>query len=223
MTGKTRGDVTDMRSDDRWKAGYRHVLYAIPLAIAALEIGTVAWALSIDNRQLLKDGLDWSYDVALYGVAALVFGRSAAAERATAGFVAAVMFVAGAHTVWDLSDKIANPRPIEPFVLGFSAASAIIVALLILAGLWRYRPIQHPIVQATWLSSRNDAISTTFYSALNLAARTLPEIRWPEYSLDVFSAGLAFQASYAITMTILRERRTQRVGAGGDHAMKSES
>lgn len=209
--------------DRSWTVGYRRVLAAIPIGILALEIGTVVWALAIGNRQLLKDGLDWSYDVALYGVAALVFGRGAAAERATAGFVAAVMFVAGAHTLWDLADKIASPRPIEPYVLGFSAASAIVVALLILAGLWRYRPIQHPIVQATWLSSRNDAISTTFYSALNLAARTLPDIRWPEYALDLFSAGLAFQASYAIVMTILSERRTPRVGAGADHAMKGES
>lgn len=190
-----------------WRVGYRRVLIAIPLGIAALEAATVAWGLAADNRQLLKDGLDWTYDVALYGVAALTFGREARLERATAAFVAATMFVAGAHTLYDLWDKIARPRPIELTALGFSAVSAVAVALLILAGLLRYRRIDHPIVQATWLSSRNDAISTTLYSTLNLAARALPDLRWPEYALDAAAAALAFQASWSIAATLLRERR----------------
>lgn len=200
-------DASALATPLDWRVPYRRVLVAIPLAIAALEATTVAWGLAAGNRQLLKDGLDWSYDVALYGVAALTFGREARVERATAGFVAATMFVAGAHTLYDLWDKIANPRPIELVALGFSAISAVAVALLILAGLLRYRRIDHPIVQATWLSSRNDAISTTLYSTLNLAARALPDLRWPEYALDLLAAALAFQASWSIAATLLRERR----------------
>lgn len=193
-----------------WKAGYRRALIAIPVGIAALEAATVAWGWAGGNRQLLKDGLDWSYDVALYGVAAATFGREARVERATAGFVGVVMFVAGVHTLYDLWDKIVNPRPIEIVALGFSAVSAVAVALLILAGLLRYRRIDHPIVQATWLSSRNDAISTTLYSTLNLAARAIPDMRWPEYALDLLAAGLAFQASLAIAATVLRARRRRK-------------
>lgn len=194
-----------------WRPAYRRVLIAIPLGIAVLEAATVAWGLAAGNRQLLKDGLDWSYDVALYGVAALTFGREARLEQATAAFVGLVMAVAGAHTLYDLWDKIVSPRPIEIVALGFSAVSAVAVALLILAGLWRFRRIDHPIVQATWLSSRNDAISTTLYSTLNLAARTLPDLRWPEYVLDLFAAALAFQAAFAIAATLLRDRRRRKV------------
>ena len=202
--------ISNIGAPDAWKLGYRRVLIAIPLGIAALEAATVAWGLAAENRQLLKDGLDWSYDVALYGVAALAFGREARLERATAGFVAVVMFVAGAHTLYDLWDKIVSPRPIEVAALGFSAVSAIAVALLILAGLLRYRRIDHPIVRATWLSSRNDAISTTLYSTLNLAARTLPDLRWPEYALDLLAAGLAFQASASVAASLLRDRRRRK-------------
>lgn len=205
------GGAISSPAPEPWARAYRRVLIAIPLGIAALEAATVAWGLAAANRQLLKDGLDWSYDVALYGVAAFAFGREARLEQATAGFVAATMFVAGAHTLYDLWDKIVAPRPIELTALGFSAVSAIVVALLILAGLWRYRRIDHPIVQATWLSSRNDAISTTLYSTLNLAARAVPETRWPEYALDLLAAGLAFQASYAIAATLLRGRRRRKV------------
>ena len=195
---------------EAWTRRYRRVLIAIPVGIALLEAATVAWGLAAGNRQLLKDGLDWSYDVALYGVAALTFGREARLEQATAGFVAPTMAVAGAHTLYDLWDKIVAPRPIELTALGFSAVSAIVVALLILAGLWRYRRIDHPIVQATWLSSRNDAISTTLYSTLNLAARAVPETRWPEYALDLLAAALAFQASFAIAGTLIRARRRRK-------------
>lgn len=193
-----------------WRAPYRRVLIAIPVGIAFLEAVTVAWGWAAGNRQLLKDGLDWSYDVALYGVAALTFGREARVERAVAAFVAAVMGVAGVHTLYDLWDKIVAPRPIEIVALGFAAVSAVAAALAILAGLWRFRRIDHPIVQATWLSSRNDAISTTLYSVLNLAARALPDLRWPEYALDLFAAALAFQASLAILSTLLHEKRREK-------------
>ncbi len=103
-----------------WRRPFARVLWAIPAAILALEIGVVAYALAIDSKQLFKDGIDWSYDVALYGVVAIVFGRGAQAERIAAGFVGVVMLVAGLHTLWDLWDKIVEPRPIEPLVLGFS-------------------------------------------------------------------------------------------------------
>lgn len=187
-----------------WRGPFTVVLWAIPIAILALEIAVVAHALSVGSKQLFKDGVDWSYDVVLYGVVALVFGRGAKAERASAAFVGIVMLVAGLHTLWDLWDKIVEPRPIEPLVLGFSAASAIVVALAIIGAIFPFRRIDNPVVLATWLSSRNDAISTTFYSALNLAARTIPDLRWPEWGLDLFSAGLAFQAAWAVWRSLRR-------------------
>ncbi|MBK9081998.1 MAG: hypothetical protein IPL88_07965 [Rhizobiales bacterium] len=192
-------------SEAGWRRPFTAVLWAIPAAILALEIGVVGYALSVGSKQLFKDGVDWSYDVALYGVVALVFGRGATAERASAAFVGLVMLVAGLHTLWDLWDKIVAPRPIEPFVLGFSAASAILVALAIIAAIFPFRRIDNPVVLATWLSSRNDAISTTFYSALNLAARAIPDLRWPEWGLDLFSAGLAFQAAWAVWRSLTRK------------------
>lgn len=194
-----------------WAAAYRRVIWAIPASIFLVGLGTVLWALAIDSRQLLKDGLDWAYDVALYGIAAFVFGRGEDAEQATAGLIAAILAVAGFHTLYDLWDKILNPRPIDAFVLGFSAFSAIVVALAIVAALLRFRVIDNPLVMATWLSSRNDAIATFFYSALNFGARALPGARWPEWALDLLAAGLAFQASFAILREIVKRRR-----AGGD-------
>ncbi|WP_291648837.1 cation transporter [Bosea sp. (in: a-proteobacteria)] len=180
---------------------YRLTIWAIALGILIFAALVVAWALAIGNSQLLKDGVDWVYDVALYGIAALVFGRDGRAEKLAALGIGAVMAVAGLHTLYDLWDKILRPRPIELFTLGFSAGSAILIAYLIVLALWRFRREPNPVIKATWLSSRNDTISTTGFALVGLAARLAP-VRWPEYLLDLVVAGLCFQASWAIWRSV---------------------
>lgn len=176
---------------------YTLTIWGIALGILVFATGVVAWALAVGNAQLFKDGVDWVYDVALYGIAAVVFGRDARAERLAAMAIGTVMAVAGLHTLYDLAAKIITPRPIEVWALGFSAGSAVIIAVLIVGVLWRFRGEDNPVIKATWLSSRNDVISTTGFALLGLAARVAP-VRWPEYVFDVFVAGLCFQASWAI-------------------------
>lgn len=176
---------------------YTLTIWGIALGILVFAIGVVAWALAVGNAQLFKDGVDWVYDVALYGIAALVFGRDGRAERLAALAIGAVMAAAGLHTLYDLASKIITPRPIEVWALGFSAASAVVIAVLIVGVLWRFRREDNPVIKATWLSSRNDVISTTGFALLGLGARVAP-VRWPEYLFDVFVAGICFQATWAI-------------------------
>ncbi len=44
------------------------------------------------------------------------------------------------------------------------------------------------MIKATWLSSRNDVISTTGFALLGLVARVAP-VRWPEYLFDLAGGG----------------------------------
>ena len=187
---------------------YTLTIWGIALGILIFATCVVAWALAIGSAQLFKDGVDWVYDVALYGIAALVFGRDARAERLAALAIGAVMAVAGLHTLYDLWDKIVSPRPIEIWTLGFSAGSAIAIALIIVGVLWRFRREGNPVIKATWLSSRNDAISTAGFALVGLAARAAPT-RWPEYLFDVVIAAICFQATWAIW-------RSVRASASGD-------
>ncbi|PTM42649.1 cation efflux family protein [Bosea sp. 124] len=182
---------------------YTLTIWGIALGILVFAIAVVLRALAVGNPQLFKDGVDWVYDVALYGIAALVFGRDARAERVAAFAIGAVMAVAGLHTLYDLADKIATPRPIEIWTLGFSAGSAVVIAVLIVAVLWRFRREDNPVIKATWLSSRNDVISTTGFALLGLGARVAP-VRWPEYLFDLFVAGICFQATWAIWRSLRR-------------------
>jgi len=176
---------------------YTLTIWGIALGILLFACCVVVWALAVGNAQLFKDGVDWVYDVALYGIAAVVFGRDARAERLAALAIGAVMAVAGMHTLYDLASKIVTPRPIEVWALGFSAGSAVVIAILIVAVLWRFRGEDNPVIKATWLSSRNDVISTTGFALLGLAARVAP-VRWPEYLFDLVVAGICFQATWAI-------------------------
>ncbi|SEG80085.1 cation transporter [Bosea lathyri] len=180
---------------------YTLTIWGIALGILIFAIGVVAWAMAVGNPQLFKDGVDWVYDVALYGIAALVFGRDDRAEKLAALAIGAVMAVAGLHTLYDLWDKIVRPRPIEIWTLGFSAGSAIAVAFIIIGLIWRFRAEQNPVIKATWLSSRNDAISTTGFALVGLAARVAP-VRWPEYLFDCVVAVICFQATWAIWRSV---------------------
>lgn len=182
---------------------YTLTIWGIALGILIQAVATVAWALAIGNAQLFKDGVDWVYDVALYGIAAIVFGRDARIERLAAVAIGAVMAVAGLHTLYDLWDKVVRPRPIEVWTLGFAAASAIVIAFLVVGALWRFRREENPVIKATWLSSRNDTISTTGFALVGLAARVAP-VRWPEYLFDLVVAGICFQATWAIWRSLRR-------------------
>ena len=196
-------DTTSTRAVAR---AYVVTIWGIALGILVFAAGVVLAALSLGNQQLFKDGVDWVYDVVLYGIAAVVFGRDARAERLAALAIGAVMAVAGFHTLYDLWAKILNPRPIEIWALGFSAGSAVAIAVLIVGLLWRFRGETNPVIKATWLSSRNDVISTTGFALLGLVARIAP-VRWPEYLFDLLVAGLCFQASWAIWRSVSRDRR----------------
>lgn len=189
-------------------SAYTTAIWGITLGILCLGAATAGVALAVGNRQLFKDGVDWAYDVAFYGVAALVFGRGATAERIASLFLAAVMAVAGLHTLYDLWDKIQRPRPIEVWFLGFSAGSAIAVAIAIIVVLFRFRRTDNPLIKATWLGSRNDLISTTGYALAGFAARVAP-MRAPEYALDCLAAALAFQASWAIWRSAARAAKSE--------------
>ena len=183
---------------------YKRVMWAIATGILLFATIQCGWALAIGSRQLLKDGLDWGYDVALNGIAALVFGRGVWVERVSAFVIAMILAVAGVHSLYDLWDKINNPRPIEITTIAFSAVSATGIAYLVLGAQWRFRDNPNPLIQATWLSSRNDAISTTFASLLIMLLRLAP-VRWPEFVSDLIFAGLSFQATWAI---LKAERRS---------------
>src|SRR5918993_2505181 len=83
--------TTARRPLDPDSRAYKRAIWAIAGGILVFAVLQCLWALSLGSRQLLKDGLDWAYDVVLYGIAAFVFGRSVWAERVSALLIAVIL------------------------------------------------------------------------------------------------------------------------------------
>jgi divalent metal cation (Fe/Co/Zn/Cd) transporter len=187
---------------DPERRAYSRAVMIIMAAILLIAIPQILYAFSIGNRFLMKDGFDWSYDVVLWGLALACLGRGMKAENFAALAVAAVMFVAGCHTAYDLWDKIATGRRPEFWVAGWSSFTMVFIALLLLATMLRFRKSQNVLIAATWLSSRNSIIITLCFAAMSLFARTRSTQGF-EIALDCLAIFLSFQAVYAI-LTKLR-------------------
>ena len=192
--------------------GYLVTIRAIAVGIFLFAAGEVAYAAAIGSGFLVKDGLDWIYDVLLYGMAAIVFGRGPRAERIAALVGAGIMLVSIGETVSDMVIKIIAPRQVEPLLLGFSAVSTIAIVLMVVAALLRFRTSRNPLVEATWLSARNGAIFATLYAVFQFAARLAP-MRAPELALDAFTILLTLQAIYVIIRDVRADARRQEQAA----------
>ncbi len=190
---------------------FRVSIYAIAGGILAFATAQIFYARGVGNRQLFIDGVDWVYDVLLYGLAAAVFGRGEKAERISALLIAGIMVCAALNITYELREKIIDPQPVDPLILGFSSVSAVVIALLVVGALWRFRRSVNALIMATWLSSRNDVIKTIFNSAFGVLEE-LWQQRWLEYSLDVFAIFLCFQAAWRIVWEARRNARAE-VGA----------
>jgi Co/Zn/Cd efflux system component len=185
----------------REQRAYLVRIRAIAIGIFVFSAGEIAYAIAIGSPFLVKDGMDWSYNVLLYGMAAIIFGRGARAERLAALAGVALMFVSIAETVYDMVLKIIAPRQIDALQLGFSTISTIAIVLLVLAILLRFRMSRNPLIETTWLSARNDAIFATIYAIFQFVARMAP-MRGPELALDAFTILLTLQAIYVIVRDV---------------------
>jgi Co/Zn/Cd efflux system component len=176
---------------------YVITIRTIAIGIFLFAAGEVGYALTIGSSFLVKDGMDWIYDVLLYGMAAIIFGQGARAERVAALLGAAIMFVSIGETAYDMVSKIVAPRHIEPLQLGFSALSTVAIVLFVAIALLPFRMSRNPLIETTWLSARNDAIFASIYASVQFAVRMAP-IRAPELALDALSVLLTLQATYVI-------------------------
>jgi Co/Zn/Cd efflux system component len=196
-------------SSGREARKYIITIRAIAIGICLFAAGEVAYAATIGSGFLIKDGLDWIYNVLLYGMAAIIFGHGARAERSAALVGAAIMFVSIGETIYDMVVKIVAPRQVEPLLLGISAVSTIAIVLLVAAALLPFRASRNPLIEATWLSARNDAIFATLYALFQLVARLAP-MRGPELALDAFTILLTLQAIYVIVRDVRADAQEER-------------
>ena len=182
---------------------YHRTIIAIVALVLVIGVGETLYGFFLGSRFLVRDGMEWTYDVLIYATAAAAFGRGLRAERLAGFALALVLLGAGLVTIWQVWRTFVEPPEVEPF--GITVAGLLIIgeAWVLVALLWRFRGSHHPVIEATWLSARNDAFTSTLYAIIMMAARSEPMI-WPQMFVDSISAILCLQASGQILRDLLR-------------------
>ena len=196
---------------------YHRTIMGIAALVLAICLGETLYGLMLDSRFLLRDGLEWGYDVAIYVTAALAFGRGLRAERYAGFALAFVLLGAGCVTIWQIWRAFVDPPQVEPFAITLSGTLIILEAWVLVGLLWRFRRSHHPVIEATWLSARNDAVTSTFYALAMIAARMEP-VTWPQMAVDSISAILCLQAGGRILCDLTRSPTPFEIEKQGEKA-----
>jgi Co/Zn/Cd efflux system component len=195
------------------RSDYTRRIWAVAGVTLLAALGEALWARSTGSRTLLSDAGGFGYDIALNVVAALVFGRGARLERLSALVIAGILIATGIDglrdVVADFTDA-ASERLDEVVTANLVATG---VACLAATLLMRVRRDDNPLIHATWLNARNDAIATVTTAVLSLLA-TLAPARWPGALLDLAGVIFSFQAAASVLWAAWKEMRdAQQVAA----------
>ena len=187
---------------------YRRTIMLIAALVLAICLGETLYGLALDSRFLIRDGLEWAYDVVIFATAAAAFGRGLRAERRAAFALAAVLLGACLVTTWQIWRAFVDPPEVEPFSITVAGMLIIAESWAVVALLWRFRRSHHPVIEATWLSARNDAATSTLYALAMMAARFAP-VTWPQMAVDAISAILCLQAGVQILRELMRSKESE--------------
>jgi hypothetical protein len=165
----------------------------------------MAYGRLMSSADLLESGVDWIYDVGIYGIAALSIGRAKSFEQGAALALAAILGVAGFHGVAARWAEFADQAQGVASTLEASSATAILGSLAEAAVLFRFRACDDPVMKATWFTARNSLVFSGVDGLAPLAFSGVSTL-WPQVAIDGFGVFLAFQASFAIAREALGAR-----------------
>ncbi|GJE17976.1 cation transporter [Methylobacterium marchantiae] len=181
-------------------AGYRRTVWVVAAGTLAFALGEALWAHLIGSADLIKDASGFGYDIALNVVAASVFRRGVRIESLSALVIGGLLAATGIDGLIDFWTEVQNStvESMEEVVTSNGVATA--VSCLAMAALVRFRDDENPLIKATWLNARNDAVADLLTSGLSVFAHLAP-VRWPEYALDLIAVMFSFQAAYTVLRT----------------------
>ncbi|WP_018260282.1 cation transporter [Methylobacterium sp. WSM2598] len=195
------GPVESHRPGSR--RAYTRTVWVIAIGTLAVAVAQGAYALAIGSDSLLDESRGFGFDIVLNAVAALVFGRGERVERLSALLVAAIMAASGAQSLLDGWRDLTSPDKTSTGLVALSLASSLSVSALAAAALSRFRDDPNPLIEATWLNARNDAVSNALIGAVSFGS-FLASASWVDCGLDLMAAFLSFQAAGAILLASLR-------------------
>ena len=169
------------------------------IAVAALLfcILSIAFNWLSASGSYFEDGIYWIYDCAIYGLAAISFGKGAFVERAAAFMLSLVLAIAGCQGTYDIWSEIVQRAPEAPGTAPYSALIFATGAIVEAALLFRFRKSGEPLMKATWLSARNSATIALAGAAIPVLSHTSSG-NDPQIIVDCLDTILAFQAAILV-------------------------
>ncbi len=182
---------------------YKRSLWIITFVALVLCVGEVGYGYAASSKELLKAGIEWIYDVAIYGLSALSFGRSRSVEQRAAYVLALILGIGGVQGADEVWDAVSHPGLEGAEDLTSSAVIDVVGSIAEAGLLFRFRGSHDPVVEASWLSARNSIVTGVLGAAVTVLVVS-PTIQWPQTLIDAFGALLAFQAA----VVVLRDARS---------------
>ncbi|WP_407275605.1 cation transporter [Halothiobacillus sp. DCM-1] len=183
------------------------------LWVALLNFGYfwVEWtvAQSIGSVSLFADSIDFLEDAAVNGLILIGLGLSAVARARLGMLLAGIILIPGLATLWTAVHKVLQPLPPDALDLSLTGLGALMVNFSCAWILLRYRRHHGSLVQAAFLSARNDVLANL---AIILAAgvtlvwtSALPDLI---VGLGIFLLNL--DAARVVYRQAIQERRRAR-------------
>lgn len=176
---------------------YKATAWLIAGLTLLIAMAEGCWAKVIGSNDLFKDALSFGYDIALNAVAAFVFGRGARIERLSAFVIGGLLIVTGVNGLFDLWADVMTPEPTTTAEVATEGIVSVVTAGCTVLALLRFRADENPLIKATWLNARNDAVAAFLTGSLAVAAHEAAA-RWPEYALETVGIVLSFQAAFVV-------------------------
>src|SRR3954447_24587800 len=132
---------------------YKRQIWCIAAGLLLIALVQAACAQALGAPDMLKDARGFGWDIALYVIAALRFGRGTWAERASTFLVGALLAASGIDTLADLWSSFGHPEEENATETLLSDAFAFAAPGLAAAVLFRFRHATDPLVKASWLNA----------------------------------------------------------------------
>jgi Co/Zn/Cd efflux system component len=159
---------------------------------------------------LFADSIDFLEDASVNFLIFVALGWSAARRAKTGMFLAVILLLPAAATLWTAWDKLLVPVPPAPLPLSLTGLGALAVNLTCAVMLARYRTHSGSLTRAAFLSARNDAVANVAIIAAGLVTALLWRSAWPDLMVGLGIAALNADAAREVWSAAREEQRSDR-------------
>lgn len=190
--------MTDLKSGFRLTIG---LVAALNLAYFGVEF-TVA--LNIGSVSLFADSIDFLEDTAVNLLILLAIGWSAYKRSLVGMLLAGILLAPGFATVWMAWQKFGSPVAPTPLPLTLAGSGALAVNVTCALLLARFRKNKSSLVQAAYLSARNDSIANIAIIAAGIVTAMTISV-WPDLIVGVGIFAINLDAAREVFLAARRE------------------